>query len=119
MAGAPSQLDLFDPKPRLQELHGQPLPDSYLQGERFAFIKGHPKLLGSPHTFAQHGQSGAWFSNLLPHLARQADRLLIARSMRTTQFTGPPNDGLSCRNNTRTRHTPLTRHTRTPPARVA
>ena len=90
MAGAPSQLDLFDPKPRLQELHGQPLPDSYLQGERFAFIKGHPKLLGSPHTFAQHGQSGAWFSNLLPHLARQADRLLIARSMRTTQFNHAP-----------------------------
>ena len=90
MAGSPSQLDLFDPKPKLKELHGQPVPDSFLQGERFAFIKGHPKLLGSPHEFALHGESRAAFSVLLPHLARQADRLLVARSMRTTQFNHAP-----------------------------
>ncbi len=90
MAGAPSQLDLFDHKPKLKQLDGQPLPESYLQGERFAFIKGHPKLLGSPFEFARHGQSGAEFSTLLPHLAKQADRLLVARSMRTTQFNHAP-----------------------------
>jgi hypothetical protein len=90
MAGAPSQLDLFDPKPKLRELDGQPVPASYLAGERFAFIKGHPKLLGSPFEFARHGESGAEFSALLPHLAKQADRLLVARSMRTTQFNHAP-----------------------------
>ena len=57
MAGAPSQLDLFDHKPKLNELHNQPVPESLIKGERFAFIKGIPKLLGSPHTFKKYGQS--------------------------------------------------------------
>src|SRR6516165_4932831 len=51
MAGAPSTLDLFDHKPKLNELNGQPCPESYFKGQQFAFIKGHPKLLGSPHRF--------------------------------------------------------------------
>ena len=58
MAGAPSQLDLFDPKPMLQEHDGEPIPEEIIKGERFAFIKGTPKLLGSPHTFKKCGQSG-------------------------------------------------------------
>ena len=59
MAGAPSQLDLFDHKPELTKYDGQAIPEEFIKGERFAFIKGTPKLLGSPFTFRQHGQSGA------------------------------------------------------------
>src|SRR5947207_957391 len=73
MAGGPSQLELFDYKPQLQKLHNQPIPGSYLQGKRFAFMdtfaKDVPKLLGTRRQFAQHGQSGAWVSELLPHTA--------------------------------------------------
>src|SRR5215469_13528514 len=65
MAGAPSQLDLFDPKPKLQQYDRQPIPESFTKGERFAFIKGTPKILGSPYKFAKHGKSGAVLSELL------------------------------------------------------
>ena len=58
MAGAPSQLDMFDYKPTLAKYSGQACPEEILKGERFAFIKGTPKLLGSPHQFSQVGQSG-------------------------------------------------------------
>ena len=75
MAGAPSQLDLFDYKPKLNQLHMQPCPDDLLKGQRFAFIKGHPRLLGSPYKFAQHGKSGAWVSELLPHVSELVDDL--------------------------------------------
>ena len=68
MAGAPSQLDLFDYKPALSQHDGQPCPAELIKGERFAFIKGTPKLLGSPHHFARHGECGAELSNLLPAL---------------------------------------------------
>ena len=68
MAGAPSQLDLFDYKPKLNQYDGQPCPEELIKGERFAFIKGVPKLLGSPHVFGRHGQSGAELSNLLPRV---------------------------------------------------
>src|SRR5262245_37647627 len=57
MAGAPSTLDMFDNKPALRKYDGQPCPDEYLKGERFAFIKGTPRLLGSPFDFKKHGQS--------------------------------------------------------------
>ena len=90
MAGAPSHLDLFDPKPALAKLDGQPVPDSFIAGERFAFIKGHPKVLASPFTFARHGQSGAEFSQLLPRLAANADRLAVVRSMHTSEFNHAP-----------------------------
>lgn len=90
MAGSPSQLDLFTPKPKLVEYHLKPCPDEFLRNERFAFIKGHPKLLGSPHRFAQHGQSGAWMSDLLPETARVVDRLAFVHSMRTEQFNHAP-----------------------------
>src|SRR5687768_10758815 len=90
MAGAPSQLDLFDNKPRLREMNAQPCPDSFLKNERFAFIKGHPKLLGSPYTFARHGKSGQEISNLLPHLHTVADEVAIVRSMHTPVFNHAP-----------------------------
>ena len=90
MAGAPSTLDLFDYKPKLQELNGQPCPDSYLQGQQFAFIKGHPKLLGTPHKFDKYGQSGQQMSEILPHLQTVADELCIVRSMYTEQFNHAP-----------------------------
>jgi hypothetical protein len=91
MAGAPSTLDLFDPKPKLVELNGQACPDSYIRGQQFAFIKnGKPKLLGSPHKFAKYGQSGQEISEILPHLAGVADELTIIRSMYTDQFNHAP-----------------------------
>lgn len=90
LAGSPPQQDLLDPKPRLNELNGQPCPDSLLSKERFAFIKGHPKILGSPYTFARHGKSGIEASNLLPNFARIADEVTVVRSMYTDQFNHAP-----------------------------
>jgi hypothetical protein len=90
MAGAPSQLDMFDHKPKLNQYDGQPCPEELIKGERFAFIKGVPKLLGSPHQFAQYGQSGAELSNLLPHTAKIVDNITIVKSMHTTQFNHAP-----------------------------
>src|SRR5262249_8044869 len=65
MAGGPSHLELFDYKPELVQRNGQDCPDEFLKGQRFAFIKGVPKLLGTMYSFAQYGQNGAWFSTLL------------------------------------------------------
>jgi hypothetical protein len=90
MAGAPSQVDLLDYKPKLQELNGQHCPEDIIQGERFAFIKGVPKLLGSPYKFRKWGQSGAEISELLPHLGEIADDLAIVKSVHTTQFNHSP-----------------------------
>jgi hypothetical protein len=90
MAGSPSQLDLFDYKPKLNELNGKPCPESLFKKERFAFIKGVPKMLGTPHTFAQHGQSGAELSNLLPQLSTVTDDICIIKSMFTEQFNHAP-----------------------------
>ncbi len=90
MAGAPSQLDLFDYKPELTRRDGQPCPEEFFKGQRFAFIKGHPRLLGTMHTFARHGESGAWFSHLLPQLASLADELTIVKSLTTEQFNHAP-----------------------------
>jgi hypothetical protein len=91
MAGAPTQIDLFDCKPTLQQHDGEEIPAEFIpKGERFAFIKGTPRLLGSPFTFSRHGQSGAELSELLPHLATIADDVAIVRSMHTTQFNHAP-----------------------------
>ena len=90
MAGAPSQIDLFDPKPTLVKHDGQDIPDELVKGERFAFIKGKPKLLASPFQFKSYGQSGAQISELLPNLAKVADDITIIRSMHTTQFNHAP-----------------------------
>jgi uncharacterized protein (DUF1501 family) len=90
MAGAPSQLDLLDYKPKLKELDGQNCPEEIFKGERFAFILGVPKLLGSPHQFKRHGQSGAEISELLPYLGDMADDIAIVKSVNTTQFNHAP-----------------------------
>jgi hypothetical protein len=90
MAGAPSQVDLFDYKPRLRQLDGQDCPEDILKAERFAFITGRPKLLGSPYTFRRCGKSGAEISELLPHLGEVADDIAILRSLQTTQFNHAP-----------------------------
>ncbi len=94
MAGGPSQLELFDYKPKLQELNGQPIPDSYLKGKRFAFMdsftKEVPKLLGTKRKFAQYGSSGAWISECLPHIAGIADDIAIVRSVATNVFNHAP-----------------------------
>ncbi|HEX4130227.1 MAG TPA: DUF1501 domain-containing protein [Pirellulales bacterium] len=90
MAGGPSQLDLFDDKPKLRELDGRVVPQEYTKNKRFAFIKGDAKLLGSRRKFSRHGQSGAEISELLPHLGSVADDIAIVRSMKTDVFNHGP-----------------------------
>jgi hypothetical protein len=91
MEGAPSQMDLFDPKPKLNELNGQKLPDSMLEKVRFAFIqKDGARLMGSPRKFTKHGQCGTEFSDLLPHIGSCADDIALIRSMHTDQFNHHP-----------------------------
>lgn len=90
MAGSPSSLDLFDPKPELVKHDGQPVSQELIENERFAFIKGVPKLLGSPYRFDRYGESGQTLSELLPRLGTVADELMIVRNMKTTQFNHAP-----------------------------
>lgn len=90
MAGAPSQLELFEYKPELKRLDGQDCPASFLAGKRFAFISGVPKLLGSQYPFHQCGHSGQWISDRLPHLEKRVDDICFIRSMRTDQFNHAP-----------------------------
>jgi len=90
MAGSPPQQELFDYKPKLQEYNDKDCPDEYLKGERFAFIKGHPQLLGTPYKFSRHGESGQEISELLPRLSSLADDLCIVRSMHSDQFNHAP-----------------------------
>ena len=90
MAGGPSQLELFDPKPELQRHSGADCPKHLLEGKRFAFIKGVPQLLGTPYKFERVGQSGTWVSELLPRFAKVADEAAIIRSMTTQEFNHAP-----------------------------
>jgi hypothetical protein len=90
MAGAPSQLELFEHKPELKRFDGQDCPASFLAGKRFAFISGVPKLLGSQYPFHQAGQSGQWISDRLPHIEKQVDDICFVHSMRTDQFNHAP-----------------------------
>ena len=90
MSGGPPQQDLFDWKPELVKHHMQPCPDELLKNQRFAFIKGHPKLLGTPYKFARSGQCGAMVSELLPHLRGVVDEIAIVQSMYTDQFNHAP-----------------------------
>ena len=91
LSGGSSQVDLFDPKPKLNELQGQPLPESVLKGVRFAFIqKDSARLMGSPRTFKKYGQSGMDFSDLLPNVATLADEICMVRSMHTEPFNHHP-----------------------------
>ncbi|QDU01893.1 hypothetical protein V6x_15760 [Gimesia chilikensis] len=88
MNGGPSQMDLFDPKPMLDKLHGK---------EHFKQIAGEVEfperagaLMKSPFQFAQHGESGMWVSDVMPHLANQVDEITMIRSMYTTNLTHEP-----------------------------
>jgi len=90
MAGAPSQVDLLDPKPMLRRHDGQAIPEEFVRGERFAFIKGTPLLLGSPYEFEKVGQSGVEVSELLPHFKTIVDDVAVLRSIHTTQFNHAP-----------------------------
>ena len=92
MAGGPSQLELFDHKPKLNELNGELIPQSFIEGKRFAFMNSShtPKLLGSRSTFAQHGQSGTSVSHHLPHTAGIVDQLCVVRSCVTNLFNHAP-----------------------------
>jgi hypothetical protein len=90
MAGAPSQLELFDYKPELMKMDGQDCPPSLLEGKRFAFIRGVPKMMGPQAKFAQHGQSGAWISENMPHLATIADEICFLKAVTTDQFNHAP-----------------------------
>jgi hypothetical protein len=90
MAGAPSQLELFDFKPELKKLHNQACPPSLLEGKRFAFIRGTPKMLGPQANFLQRGDSGSWVSNHLPHFATIADEVSFLKGVYTDQFNHAP-----------------------------
>jgi hypothetical protein len=90
MAGAPSQLELFEPKPELNKLNGQKVPESFTQGKRFAFIKGDAKLLGSVRKFAKYGQCGMDLSELVPHHRDIVDDVCWLRGMKTDVFNHGP-----------------------------
>lgn len=90
MVGAPSQLDLFDDKPVLRKHHGKQCPPELLEGQRFAFLKKDPKLLGSSFKFEQHGESGLEISELLPHLAKVADDISVVKTLHTKEFNHGP-----------------------------
>ena len=90
MSGAPPQHDLFDWKPELVKHHLQDCPEEFLKGQTFAFIKGKPKLCGSPYKFKQYGRSGAWVSEMLPHFTKIVDDVAVIRSMNTDQFNHAP-----------------------------
>ncbi|MEZ6058556.1 MAG: DUF1501 domain-containing protein [Planctomycetaceae bacterium] len=90
MAGAPSQLETFDFKPKLTELEGKPIPPSVIKGQRYAFIQPDAAVLGPRFSFRKHGESGAEISDVFPHLARVADDISIVRSVHTDLFNHSP-----------------------------
>jgi Protein of unknown function (DUF1501) len=91
--GAPSQIDLFDPKPFLDKVHGTDLPESVRQGQRLTTMTSGQKsfpVARSLFKFQQYGQSGTWFSELIPHTAKIADELCVIRSMHTEAINHDP-----------------------------
>jgi hypothetical protein len=90
MAGPPSQLELFDYKPELAKYNGKDCQQELLTGKKFAVIRGVPKMLGPQGKFAQHGQSGAWVSDYLPHLQGMVDEITFLKAMHTDQFNHAP-----------------------------
>jgi len=90
MAGAPSQLELFDYKPKLAELAGKPIPPSVIKGQRYAFIQPDAAVLGPCFSFQKHGQSGAEISEAFPYLSKVVDDIAIVRSMTTDKFNHSP-----------------------------
>ncbi|PYV93802.1 MAG: sulfatase [Acidobacteria bacterium] len=90
MEGAPSHIDLFDPKPEMKKWDGQPLPESMTKDLKLAFIKPNAKVWASPRVFQPCGQAGMEFSDYTPHLATCADDICMVRSMFTEQFNHHP-----------------------------
>ncbi|HXE51821.1 MAG TPA: DUF1501 domain-containing protein, partial [Tepidisphaeraceae bacterium] len=90
MAGAPSQLDLFDHKPALAKLEGKPLPPSVIGGQRYAFIRPDAAVMGPQFKFSRHGQCGAELSELLPGLGEVVDEICLIKSVHTDQFNHAP-----------------------------
>lgn len=90
MAGGPSQLELFEPKPKLNELHGKEVPKSFTEGKRFAFLKGPLKCLGGQRSFQQYGENGMPLSDLMPHHRKIVDEVCWIRSMKTDVFNHGP-----------------------------
>ena len=92
MAGGPSQLEMWDYKPKLAELNGKPIPQSYIEGKRFAFMNSSHRtnLLGSKRTFKQYGENGTWVSDLLPHSGKIVDELAIVKTCQTELFNHAP-----------------------------
>jgi len=91
--GGPTHTDLYDYKPKLAEMHGKPVPDSYFAGKRFSTMTGSPTgkvMLAPVEPYKQHGQSGAWVSNFMPHVAKVADELCFVKSMHTEQVNHAP-----------------------------
>lgn len=94
LVGAPSHLDLFDPKPELQRRSGQDCPQDLFEPGKFAFVRELPPLLGTPpeksFQFTRSGQSGLPISNLLPNLQQVADELTMIKSLHTDEFNHGP-----------------------------
>ena len=93
MNGAPTHTDLFDYKPLQKQMHGQSVPQSFVEGKRFSTMTGNPKgkvMLAPVEPFKQHGRSGAWVSNFLPHIAKASDDICFIKSMHTTQVNHAP-----------------------------
>lgn len=91
--GGPTHVELFDFKPKLKEMHGKPLPESFVAGKRFSTMTGDPKgkvMLAPVEPFSRRGQSGAWVSNFLPHTAALADELCFIHSMHTEAVNHAP-----------------------------
>jgi len=91
--GAPTHVDLFDWKPKLKEMHGKPVPNEYVKERRFSTMTGKPdgKLMLAPvEPFKQHGESGAWVSELMPHTAKIADDLCFVKGMHTEAINHAP-----------------------------
>ena len=90
MTGSPPNLDIFDYKPELIKRDGQDCPDTFLEGKRFAFTSGVPKLMGTRREFAQYGKHGIWLSDAVPYFQRIADEMCVINSMHTDQFNHAP-----------------------------
>jgi hypothetical protein len=92
MAGGPSQLEMWDHKPKLAELNGQPIPDSYIEGKRFAFMDSSHRidLLGPKRPFEQVGENGTWVSDLLPHTGKIVDEITLIKTCKTDLFNHAP-----------------------------
>lgn len=92
LAGAPSNLELFDYKPLLTKLDGQPCPEHFFAGKTFLTVSAasRPELLGPQATFAQHGESGAWVSDRLPYFSKVVDEVAFLKAVHTEEFNHGP-----------------------------